>query len=106
MKKDEFGNLRIAGNEKIKIIYVVSIITGEHDKFYQTALFSTYNKDYAEKYVNKFNRVLNGWHQYYKDLQKTDRWLKDDLYYKNEERWDLLDEVKWATYEYCKFYDK
>jgi hypothetical protein len=106
MNKDEFGNLRIAGNEIVKIIYVVSIITGEHDKVYQTTLFATYDKEYAEKYVNKFNRVLNKWHQHYKDLQKTDMWLTDDLYFKNEERWDLLDEVKCATYEYCKFYDK
>jgi hypothetical protein len=45
-------------NEKM---YLVKYSTGSYEDYHQVVLFVTHSKDKADKYVEKFNRILNYW---------------------------------------------
>lgn len=48
-------------------IYVVGYYGGVYDSSYEKIIFCTFDKNKAEKYVNKFNKLLDKWTDYYND---------------------------------------
>jgi len=45
-------------------MYLVKYSTGSYEDYHQNNLFVTADKEVADKYVEKFNRILDNWLDY------------------------------------------
>lgn len=58
--------------------YLVSYSTGSYDDFRINNLFVTENEEYAKKYCEKFNRILNKWRPYFLEVYNNYDWENDE----------------------------
>lgn len=61
-------------------MYAVKMSTGKLEDYYSWIQFVTANKDYADKYVEKFNAMLIKWNQYFNQFKDQFGWI-DQKYY-------------------------
>jgi hypothetical protein len=61
----------LLNKRNIENIYVVKYNGGMYDDGYEITIFATFNKDTADKYVEKFNKLLNKWKEYYSLFQEN-----------------------------------
>ena len=50
-------------------MYLVKYSTGSYDDFYQIEIFVTHDTIKAEKYIEKFNTILNNWKDFIKKYE-------------------------------------
>lgn len=71
------------------VIYLVMVCSGEHDDYTERHIFATTNKDTAEKWRDKYNRIIDNNKDriiHYYDDQDCD---KPEPFWYNEINWDL-----------------
>lgn len=74
--------------------YLVQYTWGSHGDYSKIELFVTKDFDIAQKYIDKFNAMLNKWTEYY-DQFKDKLWY-DDVDGHKIERWNQLYEINKA----------
>jgi len=80
----------------MKNIYLLGYSSGNYDDFYQNIIFSTDDKNKAEKYVEKFNRLLEKWKNYYSNFEEDDFgfiWLKEEYINKHFKNWNKIKNI-------------
>ena len=72
---------------KQEIIYLVVVCSGQYDDYFEQRVFGTLDKDRAEKWVKKYNKIIeNNQHRiehYYDDQNwdKLESFWYDKIYY-------------------------
>jgi len=61
-------------------MYAVKMSTGDYDSEYSWIQFVTYDKEYAERYVSKFNAMLIKWNQYFNQFKTPYGWIDEKHY--------------------------
>lgn len=77
---------------EIREVYVVKYYGGSFGDHYEKIIFATTDKEFAEKYVNKFNGILKKWKEYH-TTNST------DSNYEHLDRLDSLDNIHECYYE-------
>lgn len=84
-------------------IYLVKYQGGEEwDDYYNTTIFATTDLSTAEKYVEKFNKLLNKWKEYYSQFEKDQgsfKWIKDEYIDTHFYTWNKLNQITDCYYE-------
>ena len=86
-------------NEKI---YLVKYWGGEYEDSWNTVIFATHEKSTATNYVDKFNRILKKWKDYYEQFADTSsgiRWIKEEHVKRHFERWRYLNDIRNCYFE-------
>jgi hypothetical protein len=80
-------------SEMILVYYT----TGCYDDFTRITIFVTEDEELAKRYVEKFNRILKYWKDYWYTIVNEDNWLEDDEY--DFIRWNQVTETNQAYFE-------
>jgi hypothetical protein len=71
----------------MKTIYIIKYCGGFED-YFENIIFATFNKKLAQKYVEKYNRILNKWKEHYRQYEDDEGFLDDIhsnyIYYRYE----------------------
>ena len=62
----------------MKKLYIVKYNTGDWETW-DINIFTTFDKDTAQKYVDKFNLILKKWQDYYSQFGDEDGCLKEGV---------------------------
>lgn len=84
------------------MIYLVKYCVGEWEDYWETTLFATDSLLVAERYVDKFNSLLNKWKEYYKQFEEFDGFgmcIKEEYVDQHFLRWSQINKIENAFYE-------
>lgn len=78
--------------------YLVVISSGGVWDSYDYTIFVTKDKEYAEKWVKKYNGLVDKWSKYFDDLMKSDESfvMKSDWAF---DRYELFRDLKYNVYD-------
>ena len=84
-------------------IYLCKYSSGSYEDYYQTTIFATKNLKTAENWVNKFNKKLEYWKEYYNQFTGN-KWVianiaDEHLYTINADRYWQIIEIREAFME-------
>lgn len=71
-------------------IYLVNMSGGNPDDCFDYTLFATTDKDLAERYVEKFNRILAKAKDYKKKFEDNNEWIKHEYFEQYYDRWSRI----------------
>ena len=77
-------------------MYLVHYSGGYYDDYYVHTIFATADKSVAEKYVDKFNTILDKWKSYYSQFESDNegtRWIAPEYVEKKFARWNMLERI-------------
>jgi hypothetical protein len=77
-------------------IYLVHYSGGYYDDYFVDTIFATPDKSVAEKYVKKFNDMLNKWREYYSQFEIDEegtRWIAPEHVEKKFARWNSIEYI-------------
>ena len=88
-------------------MYLVKYCGGTYGDFHSVNIFVTPNKATAIKYVEKFNRILKKWKEYYSQFEIKEGFgfntlsfdVTNDYYYGKFCRWNTLSEIDECYYD-------
>lgn len=80
-------------------IYLIGLSCGSFDDYVYINLFAVTNEDYAIAYINKANRILNKWKEYYKRFEYFDGSFNLASHEKYFDRWLKLDNYNKLSYQ-------
>ena len=83
-------------------MYLVKYSGGSYDDWFSEDIFITSKKYKATKYVNKFNRILKKWKEYYSQFEDDKYrfpWIKDEFVDKHFDRWNSLRKINKCYFE-------
>ena len=89
------GNSIATGRMSKEQYYIVFYSEGSHGDYSVIELFVTKDYEYAKKYIDKFNAMLNKWIEYYSPY-KDNIW-NDDFSESIRDRWCRLHEINEAS---------
>ena len=92
-------------NTKNKV-YLVQYCGGNWDDYYTHHIFVTRDKNVAEKYVDKFNTMLEKWTNYYKQFERNPEfgaWIADEHVEQHFNRWHGLNNITRCYYTEIEF---
>jgi uncharacterized protein YnzC (UPF0291/DUF896 family) len=76
--------------------YLVQKVHGSFYEAYSRNIFATTSKENAEKYIEKFNRLLEKWKEYYSQFEEKEEggvpWLKEK-YMDKFRRWEQISDI-------------
>ena len=55
---------------KLKTAYIVKYSTGSYDDYYEGTMFVTFDRNVADNYVNKFNRMVENYKDFYRTFEE------------------------------------
>ena len=78
-------------------MFLVYYTYGGFDDFTRISIFVTEDEELAKRYVEKFNRILKYWKDYWNTIVNEDNWLDNDEY--DFRRWYKITETNEAQYK-------
>ena len=78
-------------------MFLVYYTYGGYDTFTRITIFVTEDEELAKRYVEKFNRILKHWKDYWNTIVNEDNWLDSDEY--DFHRWYQITESNEAEYK-------
>ena len=78
-------------------MFLVYYTYGGFDDFTRISIFVTEDEELAKRYVEKFNRILKYWKDYWNTIVNDDNWLDNDEY--DFRRWYKITETNEAKYK-------
>lgn len=85
----------------MKHIFIVYYYGGEYEEFEEKIVFATFDRDVAEKYIQKFNSILDKWKEYYSQFEDNGFHFSPYLKLEHEDkydRWDKLNRITKCVY--------
>ena len=83
-------------NEK-QYMWIVQHSEGSYDSYCVHDIFATTDEEKAKAYVEKFNRIICKWQDYWETIVKDENWEDNDKY--DFWRWNQINDMGRAWYD-------
>lgn len=84
---------------KKEIIYSANVCGGDFDGFWHNTKFVSENKELVEKWVEKYNRILKAYKEFYSKFETEDaasgKWIGKE-FEEYDDRWYKMREIREA----------